>query len=72
MARKKEVIEEKENLTFERALEGLEKSAQVLKEDTSTLEAAIQHYEEGIKYYDYCNELLKSAKQRIEVYKGDE
>ncbi len=72
MARKKEGIEKNENLTFEKALEGLEKSAQALREDTSTLEAAIQHYEEGIKYYDYCNVLLKSAKQKIEVYKGDE
>ena len=55
-------------ISFEEALAGLEKSAEELKKDGATLEAAIISYEQGIKYYNYCNEILSDAKQKIEVY----
>jgi exodeoxyribonuclease VII small subunit len=29
----------------------------------------MQSYEQGMKYYNYCNEILNSAKQKIEIYR---
>ncbi|MDD4563875.1 MAG: exodeoxyribonuclease VII small subunit [Eubacteriales bacterium] len=63
---------QKNKMSFEEALAGLEKSAETLKNDGTTLEAAMQSYEQGMKYYNYCNELLNSAKQKIEFYEKTE
>ena len=38
-------------------------------ENKITLEEAITSYEEGVKYYNMCEEILKSANQRIETIK---
>lgn len=60
-------------MSFEEALAGLEKSAEILKKDGTTLEAAMQSFEQGMMYYDYCSELLNNAKQKIEFFeKKDE
>lgn len=56
------------NISFEEALTGLEKSAEELKKDGTTLEEAMKNFEQGIEYYNYCSEILSSAKQKIEVY----
>ena len=64
---------QKNKMSFEEALAGLEKSAEILKKDGTTLEAAMQSFEQGMMYYDYCNELLNNAKQKIEFFeKKDE
>jgi len=55
------------NLTFEEALKQLESSADKLKKDGITLEETMKSYEEGIKYYKQCSEILNSAKQKIEI-----
>lgn len=57
-----------DKISFEEALAGLEKSAEELKKDGTTLEEAIKSYEKGIEYYNFCNDILKSAKQKIEIY----
>jgi len=57
-----------EALTFEEAMERLEKAADNLKNDSITLEEALKNYEEGIKFYDTCEAILKDAKQKIETY----
>jgi exodeoxyribonuclease VII small subunit len=63
---------DKENaITFETALEKLEKAADNLKNDSITLEEALKNYEEGISYYKQCDEILNNAKQRIETYTKD-
>jgi len=54
--------------SFEEALTGLEKSAEDLRKENITLEAAIKSFEEGITHYKQCNEILSEAKQKIEVY----
>lgn len=59
---------QKKKISFEEALSGLEKSADELKKDGTTLEAAIISFEQGINYYNYCSEILNDAKQKIEVY----
>ena len=38
-----------------------------LKSDNISLEDAIKNYEEGIKYYKECSEILESANQKIET-----
>mgnify|MGYP000956738289 FL=1 len=54
---------------FEEALKGLEKSAQDLKTEGNTLDEALKAYEEGMKYYEQCSEILSEAKQKIQIYK---
>ena len=55
-------------MTFEEALEKLEKSSENLKRENITLEEALKNFEEGIAYYNQCSEILNSAKQKIETY----
>ena len=38
-----------------------------LKAEDITLEDAIKQYEEGIRYYKECSEILQDAQQRIET-----
>jgi len=63
---------QKMKMSFEEALAGLEKSAEILKRDGTTLEAAMESFEQGIEYYNYCSEMLNKAKQKIEFYEKKE
>lgn len=62
------MVNQKIKMSFEEALAGLEKSADILKRDGTTLEAAMESFEQGIQYYNYCNEMLNNAKQKIEFF----
>jgi exodeoxyribonuclease VII small subunit len=53
-------------LSFEDALGKLEACAERISAPDVTLEEAIKAYEEGASYYEKCDLLLKSARQRIE------
>ena len=53
--------------TFEESLEKLRKAAEKIKSEDTTLEESIKCYEEGMKYYNECNEILKNAEQKIEI-----
>lgn len=59
---------QKKKMSFEEALAGLERAAEILKKDGTTLEAAMESFEQGIEYYNYCNEMLNDAKQKIEFF----
>jgi exodeoxyribonuclease VII small subunit len=59
---------QKKKISFEEALAGLEHAAEILKKDGTTLEDAMENFEQGIGYYNYCNEILNDAKQKIEFY----
>ena len=52
---------------FEESLKKLEKISTSLKAEDITLEDAIKQYEEGIRYYKECSEILQDAQQRIET-----
>ncbi len=52
---------------FEEALENLRKTAEKIKSEGTSLEDSIKCYEEGMKYYSECNEILKNAEQKIEM-----
>ena len=56
------------NISFEKSLSELEKTAELLKSDDISLEDAIKAYEKGVALYEQCNDILTNAKQRIEVY----
>ncbi len=62
------MADHKKKLSFEEALAGLERSAEILKKDGTTLEAAMESFEQGIEYYNYCNQMLSDAKQKIEFF----
>jgi exodeoxyribonuclease VII small subunit len=54
-------------LSFEEALAGLERSAETLKGEGTTLENLVKSFEEGMAFYDRCEAVLSEAKQRIEI-----
>lgn len=56
-------------VSFEDSLKGLEKAAEELKKDDITLEKALASYEEGIRCFNECNDILNDAKQKIEILK---
>jgi len=56
------------NLTFEEALAGLEKAASDLSRSDVTLEETLKNFEQGIEYYNECNKILDSARQKITTY----
>ncbi|MDR2089938.1 MAG: exodeoxyribonuclease VII small subunit [Clostridiales Family XIII bacterium] len=58
-------------LSFEEALAGLEGSVESLKSEGTTLESVIKSFEEGMAFYNRCEEMLKEAKQKIEIHGRD-
>lgn len=56
---------------FEKALGELQKMSDRIKSPDTDLEDAIKCYEEGMNYYRVCNEILETAKQKIETFEGD-
>lgn len=53
---------------FEESLKKLEEMSEKIKDSSTTLEEAVACYEEGIRCYEACNEMLKNAEQKIEVF----
>ena len=58
-------------MSFEESLKKLEEMTDKIRREDTSLEA-IKCYEEGINCYNKCNEILKNAKQSIEVIKREE
>jgi exodeoxyribonuclease VII small subunit len=56
-----------EVLTFEQALERLEKIVGQLEDGQLGLNESLTRYEEGVKYLKQCYEQLERAEQRIEL-----
>ena len=56
---------------FEKALGELQKMSESIKAQDTDLEEAIKCYEEGMKYYKICNEILETAKQKVETFEGE-
>ena len=55
------------DMTFEKALEKLEKLVNELEDGDIGLDASLKKYEEGVKLARMCHEKLDKAKQKIEV-----
>ena len=57
--------------TFEQALLRLRENAEKIRSQDTDLEAAIKYYEEGMKDYKVCRDILDSARQKIEQFEED-
>lgn len=55
-------------LSFEEALTELKNRSDKIKSKNLTLDQSIACYEEGIKYYELCKEILDETVQKIEFY----
>lgn len=56
-----------EEIVFEDVLKKLEAASEKLKSENTTLAEAITNYENGIKYYKECKDILEKANQKIET-----
>ncbi len=57
-----------DNISFEGALSQLESITEKLKEGKITLEESLELYDQGIKYYKVCSNILEHANQKIRLY----
>jgi exodeoxyribonuclease VII small subunit len=55
-------------MTFEESMKKLEQMSEKIRDERTSLDEAVKCYEEGIKCYKACEEILNSAKQKIEIY----
>ena len=56
---------------FEKALEQLQEQTDKIKSQDISLEDAIKCYEDGMKYYKVCSDILENAKQKVEMFEGE-
>jgi len=61
-----------ERLTFEQALEQLERIVRELESDTVPLEQTVELYEKARSLASYCTDILEQAKLRIEQVNPNE
>ncbi len=54
-------------ITFEEALESLERLVRSMEAGKLTLDESLSTFEEGIKLVKLCNEKLDSAEQRVKI-----
>lgn len=60
------------DLSFEDAMKRLEEIVSLLDEGDLTLNETLSLYEEGIRLYKRCNEILEKTEQKITILiKGD-
>lgn len=57
---------------FEEALGGLAEMSEKIRAGGTTLEEAVACYEEGMKYYRICSDILKNAEQKIEMFERED
>ena len=58
-------------LTYEKAVKRLEEIVIKLEDGSLPLEESLKLYEEGAKLADFCNKILKEARQKITDINGD-
>lgn len=54
--------------SFEESLSVLENTASKIRDEKTSLDEAVKCYEDGIKAYEECNNILSNAKQKIETF----
>ena len=60
------------NLSFEEAFTKLKEVAEKLEDNTISLDESLKLFEKGIDLSRYCNEILTSAKEKLESIKSFE
>ena len=63
---------ELEKLTFEEAMQELEKLVESLDKGNVSLDEAIAAYDRGSKLKDYCQKKLNDAKMKVETIQASE
>ena len=61
-----------EELTFEQAMQNLEKIADELENDNLDLDTSVKKFEEGMKLSQKCNKMLQEAEKKITILIDDE
>ena len=56
------------SMCFEDAMKQLEAFSEKIRDGNTSLEEAMECYEEGIRCYEHCDAMLKNAEQKIEVF----
>ncbi len=56
-----------ENLSFEEAIEQLEKVVNELEAPNLTLDESVKKFEKGMELSKHCNELLEKAEKNITI-----
>ena len=56
-----------QKLSFEKALEKLERVVETLESDELTLEKALKQFEEGMKLSQLCNQKLDETEKKINM-----
>ena len=56
-----------EDLTFEQAMEKLEKITSELEDENIDLDTSVKKFEEGMKLSQKCNKMLEDAEKKITV-----
>ncbi len=54
-------------LSFEEAMQKLEKIADELEKDNLDLDTSVKKFEEGMKLSQKCNQMLKEAEKKITI-----
>ena len=57
----------KEDISFEEAMENLEKIAGELEKEDLSLDESVKKFEEGMKLSKKCNEILENAEKKITI-----
>ena len=55
------------DISFEEAMEKLEKIANELENGNSSLEESLEKFEEGMKLSKKCNEIIENAEKKITI-----
>ncbi|GBD35211.1 Exodeoxyribonuclease 7 small subunit [bacterium HR36] len=63
-------LEDLNRLTFEQALEALEKEVEALEHGQLGLEEALACYERGVALLRHCHQLLEQAERRVRELTG--
>ncbi len=62
-------------MNFEQSMAALEQSKKIIDNPDTELEALLEAYENGAKYYQRCQQILQEAEQKLnkvtEALKGD-
>ncbi len=56
-----------EELTFEMAMQRLERIVKTLEEGNAPLEESLAVFEEGIRLVKFCNSSLDAAEQKVKI-----
>ncbi len=58
--------------TFTESLENLQKAASEIGKQSTSLEDSLRLFDEGMKEAEYCQKILDSAEQKIQLYENGE